>query len=374
MSASSIPLLRTLRCDCCGNAILSDYSDYIQNNPCKHSVCFLCFVKSNLKRGANPECYCCQVKDCPQQYTIVSCQYFNRGGIPGEIIENETIVELGTDEIACILSFLPLEIIMRSRRVCKKWGEAAAITTIPPADFRVEGVEKYNAMRVMTRALPNLQQITLRYLGRGHKYSDGEDPDERVAANTADLTSCDIEIISNFRKLRSLEITQYAALTGGVNIQTYAGLNGRYLAFFNLPNLQKLTIETCKYLKWDLGMLAGLPALKELRCVLNCCLTGNISSLRVLKDTLKKVSISHSDNVEGNFMDLADFPHLKALNLNKTAVTGDIRDISKNDFSSLKELLLPTTVYGVREEGGYLFCNGIQNWTYLHGGNEIGFI
>jgi hypothetical protein len=45
-------------------------------------------------------------------------------------------------------------------------------------------------------------------------------------------------------------------------------------------------------------------------------------------------------------MDLADFPHLRELNLLYTAVKGDSRDISENDFSSLKELDLPNGVYG----------------------------
>ena len=47
-------------------------------------------------------------------------------------------------------------------------------------------------------------------------------------------------------------------------------------------------------------------------------------------------------------MDLADFPHLKELNLHYTAVTGDIRDIGANDFSSLECLDLPKGVYGGR--------------------------
>jgi hypothetical protein len=66
-----------------------------------------------MKRVANPAY--CQVKDCHQKYTI-SCQIYNRG-IPGDIIENETIAELGTDEVANVLSFLPLEKIMCLRRV-----------------------------------------------------------------------------------------------------------------------------------------------------------------------------------------------------------------------------------------------------------------
>ena len=48
-------------------------------------------------------------------------------------------------------------------------------------------------------------------------------------------------------------------------------------------------------------------------------------------------------------MDLADFPHRKVLELyNLDAVTGYIRDISENDFSSLESLILPKSVYGGR--------------------------
>jgi hypothetical protein len=66
----------------------------------------------------------------------------------------------------------------------------------------------------------------------------------------------------------------------------------------------------------------------------------------VLKETLEKVAIYHCENVKGNFMDLADFPHLKELELRYTAVTGDIRDISVNDFTTLKQITLPKGVYG----------------------------
>jgi len=175
-------------------------------------------------------------------------------------------------------------------------------------EFVVHSVRSYNAMRAMTTALPNLQQIKLNNRPR---YVDGEDPDEHHAARTAH----DIDSISNFRKLRILKLS-------------CAQLNGRYPVLFTFPLLQKLTIQYCNFLKWDLEMLAGMPVLKELKCHYNSCLTGNISSLRVLKNTLEKVIISFCFYVEGNFMDLADFPHLKELNLNDTtAVRGDIRDI-----------------------------------------------
>jgi hypothetical protein len=251
--------------------------------------------------------------------------------------------DLSTDVLANVLGYLdgPKD-IMPKRRVCKKWKEAVKITIVPPTDFLVNKEGAYDAMRVMTRALPNLQQIEIGALGYGYKYSDGEDPDERYAAEaeTTHHTAHDIGIISNFSKLRYLKIKD--------RITVGASLNGRYPVFFNFPLLQKLSIQYCKYLKWDLEMLAGLPLLKELECYSNKCLTGNISSLRVLKDTLEKVEIKFCLDVHGNFMDLADFPHLKELKLGETAVTGDIRYIGANDFSSLEQLSLPEGVYGAK--------------------------
>ncbi len=332
LSTSNPPRHQTpLQCDCCKNRLISEDKDHAQNNPCGHNICFPCFIKSNMKRSVNPAC--CQVKDCPQKYAIISCQYFNRG-MPGEIIEIEKIVELGIDEVASILSFLPLQKIMCLRRVNMTWNEAAKITIVPPTVFLVEGMKKYRAMRVMARVLPNLQQIRIGHLKGSNKWSDGEDPDEEWAARTADRTTNDIEIISAFRKLRSLEIHT-------------AGLNGRYPFLFNsFQMLLKLSTQYSYNLKWDLDMLAGFPLLKELDCRSNFRLTGNISSFRVLKDTLEKVIFHGCENVEGNFMDLADFSHLKELNLLFTAVTGDIRDIGVNDFSLLESLRLPKGVYG----------------------------
>ncbi len=241
--------------------------------------------------------------------------------------------DLSVDVLANIFGFLDgMQDIMQKRCVCKKWKEAVKQTTSPLVEFHVNSMEKYNAMVVMTRAMPNLQQIMIGKLGPFVHWSDGEDPNEGLAARFANWTTRDIEIISNFSKLRILEIN--------------ASLNGRYPFLFNsFPLLQKLSLS-CYSLKWDLEMLAGLPILKELDCGENRHLNGNINSLRVLKDTLEKVEIRHCSRVEGNFMDLADFPHLKVLNLAWSAVKGDIRDIGDNDFSSLEELILPNDVYG----------------------------
>jgi hypothetical protein len=257
--------------------------------------------------------------------------------ITGEIIvaDNMPRVQLSVDEVANTLSFLTLEEIMPLRLVNMTWKDAAKKTIVPPTNFLVNNERRYNAMGVMARVLPNLQQIAIGYLGDGHKWSDGEDPNEEWATMSSNRTTHDVGIISNFSMLRSLTIDA-------------AYLNGRYPVLFNFPLLQKLTIKDGGILKWDLEMLAGMPSLKELECDRNDRMTGNINNLRVLKDTLEKVVIDFCPDVKGNFMDLADFPRLKVLNLFGTAVTGDIRDIGDNDFSSLERLILPKGVYGGR--------------------------
>jgi len=99
-------------------------------------------------------------------------------------------------------------------------------------------------------------------------------------------------------------------------------------------------------------MLRGFPLLKGLELNgtrignVNSRLTGNISSLQVLKETIEKVRIFGRHRVEGDLMDLADFPRLKKLNLFCTNVTGDIRNIRRHDFPALEQLFLPMTVCG----------------------------
>jgi hypothetical protein len=259
------------------------------------------------------------------------------------------------DLLVNILEFLTIKEIMCNRRVSKKWGEAIK-KAVPCGDFCVNSIKNYNFMRVMATEMPNMQQLTLGNLNEGsmesswvaHKYSDGEDPDGwwAGAAFASNRTAYDIEIISNFSKLRILTIKDTAMYDPSL-------LNGSYPFLFNsFPLLQKLSIDHCDYLKWDLGVLSGFPLLKELHVSGNKRLTGNIRNLRVLKDTLKTLMIASCPHVKGNLMDLADFPLLKELNLYNTAVTGDVRDIGENDFANLEQLRCPFGVVGGR---GYKF-------------------
>ena len=247
---------------------------------------------------------------------------------------------LSASVLAIIFGFLPFKDVMRSRCVCSDWKEAAK-GTIVTSCYDVTTVHDFTAMEMI--AIPNLEHLWLGRLeeediSRNVRYIDGDNPNESLAAGTAHYSTHDINVISNFQNLRSLSIMA-------------SPLNGEYPVFFNFPLLQKLTInddpETChNYIKWDLKVLQRLPMLKELACCTNEAMSGNINSLRVLKDTLETIDIANCRKVVGDFMDLADFPRLKKLDLRGTAVTGDIRDVGANDFKILAELYLPRTVYG----------------------------
>lgn len=235
------------------------------------------------------------------------------------------------DVVATIFECLGLNDLMRMRLVCTKWREAAKKTLVPMTDFHVSNYKKYRAMAIMTTALPNLQQLSICNPDWEFTYFDGEDPVRGVRVSEEQF---DINVISNFTKLRSL------------TIDPLDSLNGRYPSLFNFPLLEKLDMTRVFYMKWDLDMLSGFPSLRELHVRFSPCLRGSVGSLRALKNTLEQVAITDCDNVRGDFMDLADFPRLTHLNLKNTAVTGDVREISENDFLSLKCTILPKTVVG----------------------------
>ena len=125
----------------------------------------------------------------------------------------------------------------------------------------------------------------------------------------------------------------------------------RYPSFFGFSHLEKLTIEHCDCIKFDFGMLAGLPSLKVFECLYNKLVTGSLSSLSVCKETLESIEIVDGNvPISGNLMDLANFKRLKHVNLyNTKGISGNLGDIdADNDdhFPMLEKLRLPSTVIG----------------------------
>ena len=94
--------------------------------------------------------------------------------------------EVGTDEVSIIFSFLPRNDILRAR-VCTTWRDAATTTLIPLTKFVVYGIRSHNALRVMSTALPNLQQLSIYDLGQGHK--------QKLTIVSCDYLKRDLEIM-----------------------------------------------------------------------------------------------------------------------------------------------------------------------------------
>ncbi len=257
------------------------------------------------------------------------------------------------DELATIFSFLHWKDIFRAR-VCKKWKEATEQTFVAPTSTNQRGWEvpeinvhtwyMYIALPWLVKALPNLQQLRLAGTGLGERFlfQEGEDPESRhglsalhePSANSPTPLKIDLSIISKFNNLQHLYLEKLDVL------------NGKYPFFFQFPRLQKLRIYGGSFLRWDLEMLSGLPMLQDLYVAHNHRLTGNIKSIRVLKKTLRKLTIASCWKVEGDLMELADFEHLEEVSLVNTKVTGDIREIKDDAFPKLIELDLPDGVYG----------------------------
>ena len=251
------------------------------------------------------------------------------------------------DILSMIFGYLNLGEIILARSVCKQWREVTMVAD-PSTNFVVNSVNRYNAMVMMAEWLPNLQRLNLQSLGREQKYIDGRDPDLILVRETANFATHGIEMVSSFRRLRVLEIS-------------CAPLNGRYHLLFNFSLLEHLSICGCS-IKWDLGMLSGTPLLKELIIDQPNCigLTGDISGLRVLRETLERVTMNCE--VVGMFMELADFPCLKVVDLGRTCVVGDVRDIGHNDFINVEEFVLPETVCGGK---GYKFPSVNEVNTFM---------
>ena len=112
----------------------------------------------------------------------------------------------------------------------------------------------------------------------------------------------DINVISNFRKLRELKIHSKTLW------------NGIYPVLCNFPYLQSLSLNRCFKLKWDLSMLSGCPQLRKLSYsnltspARKFQPTSNLSSLRILRNTLEVLKLGIGSNqITGNLWNLLTF-------------------------------------------------------------------
>lgn len=274
------------------------------------------------------------------------------------------IAALGVDALSLALGFLAWRDVLGCRVVCGRFKDAASIAPVPPTDDVrgdrvvpapcVDSRRACDALASVARTLPNLQQICFYPIADSYLW----------------LTSREVDSVARLRNLRSLILSH-------VNVRLEKGR--RFPAPFEFPRLRKLRLSNVDGLTLDLGSLSGFPVLEDLYCSNIRHLRGGIECLRPLQSTLRVVAIKSCPGVNGDFMDLADFPGLETLEIKDAPVGGDVRKLKDRDFPALKHLSLPTGAYGFgifarvadAPEVMRAFCRlGKRNGTVIDGGRR----
>jgi hypothetical protein len=222
---------------------------------------------------------------------------------------------LHCDVLSIVLSYLAWKEVMNCRIVSCAWCDAARHA--PFQKLGVNGRDIALALPTISAALPCLHTIVF----EGDDFDLGAD--ELFA------------LARGFRNLMSLWVT-------------WTNLEAFHPRIMQLHSLRSLNLHLNRDLAWNLEDVSAFPKLIELCCTTNYNLTGDLSSLQVLSETLVVCSLSGCENVTGDLHMLASFPCLESLKLDRTKVTGDIRKIEATDFSSLTRIRMNTIVYGGR--------------------------
>ena len=265
------------------------------------------------------------------------------GNMTSPDTSGDAMNSLGVDEISSILGFLTWKDILRAR-VCKKWRDAARLTVVPPSrnivdencwkdvpDLYVRNRGAALALEWLSDALPGMNAINFDFALA--ETEDNYEIAEGGGVLDENARLIDLSVLSQFHGLQHLFLNETHFI-------------GRMPFLFHFQHLKTLELVWNPGLQWDLDMLSGLPNLERLLAAHNYSLTGNIRSMRGLRETLVCFDVYRCNEIEGNLHDLADFPKLEELNLFGTKVAGDIREIGSTDFTAVKNVQLPSGVYG----------------------------
>jgi hypothetical protein len=270
---------------------------------------------------------------------------------PQEQTENVVTVALSnTAVLSNVFAFLNWKDILRCR-VCRTWRQAVKVTDVPESisnmfptpDLYVNNEEFAKALGWIGIEIPRVPSMNIRfnvYTTKPFEIADGEDPEPTLVSSAVNHSGpVDLMPIVNFRHLKHLSING-------------ASFNGSYPYLFDFPELRSLELVNVGRLVWDLDMIQGLPKLEQLIAVRNTHLTGRLSSIRVVRNSLKKLNLASCFKVGGDLMNLRDFPLLEEISLNEcNRIGGDIRDVQVGDFQSVESFgKLPDSIFG----GSYL--------------------
>jgi hypothetical protein len=218
------------------------------------------------------------------------------------------------DMLARIMSYLAWKEVMNCRVVNHVWREAARNT--PIEELYVDREDVALALQAISLALPGLRKLTFFF------ETFNFDVNDEIFA-----------LAQGFRKLSSLRMIR-------------TKLEACVPLIMQLNNLRSLNLDWNMQLVWNLADLSAIPRLKKLRCKYNYQLTGDLSSLQVLCETMTICDLWACRRVTGDLHILSSFPHLEILSVFATNVTGDIRKIGSAHFPLLKKLDVSSGVLG----------------------------
>ncbi len=290
-------------------------------------------------------CYAGDVKTKPKNLMLLDAETMDV--LPDDPLIVEALDDV--DVLSKILSNLNWREILTAR-VCRKWRDAARLTDVPESEtddgwhtpeLYLQNRNVALALPWISDALPKMHTVNIDFgLRKTEPFAiaNGEDPAQTLVSSfprdDGRPEPVDIRSIANLRHLQHLKINQ-------------GRLNGTYPWLFDFPNLRSLELSDVGLLKWNISVLSGMPKLEKIRCIRNSKLTGNLSSIRELRN-LVELCLSGCTEIEGNLMDLGHFPRLRSISLNSCdKIVGDIRDIGPNNFQAIEEMTnLPNGVYG----------------------------
>jgi hypothetical protein len=242
-----------------------------------------------------------------------------RSAASPDVLEKQQGDTLHCDVLTNILSYLPWTEVMKCRVVSPEWRNAALST--PVQELIVDTLDIACVLPSLATAMPWLQKL---------KFESGP-PDDTLHVDDEMLA-----LARGFRQLTSLVMTRTA-------LRTCVPPH-----IMQLHHLETIDLTHAKLLVWDLADLSVIPRLKNLVCPLNKGLSGDISCLQSLSQTLVQLDLFGCSRVVGYLHSLALFPRLESLELYGTRVTGDVRKIGLTDFPCLKDIRLGGHVYGGR--------------------------
>uniref|UniRef100_A0A7S4NIE3 F-box domain-containing protein n=1 Tax=Odontella aurita TaxID=265563 RepID=A0A7S4NIE3_9STRA len=218
------------------------------------------------------------------------------------------------DVLSKIMGFLQWMNVLQVRCVASQWRDAATNTQV--VELHINSRFLTERLCALSRCIPKLQSL---------KVDQNSEIDDTTFSKVAQF----------------LHLKHISCL--------HTNLQFSFPHIVTLRHLESLNLHGNGDIEFELSQLQALSQLRDLRCINNRSIKGDIKDLLPLSTTLVIVDISGCAKVTGDLCDLAGMPLLEWLGLSRTLVGGDLRNIQPGDFASLQGTGLDHRIYGARE-------------------------